>query len=140
MLILENVNAENVKEMVTDPSVFKINPEEIAALRSIQKKCYLQSAWMGWHSKPRDFGTLIALMHSELSEALEGNRKDKMDDHLPERKQEEVEFADCIIRILDACGKYNWNVADALAEKLNYNRVRSDHQLKNRMKSGGKAY
>lgn len=46
----------------------------------------------------------IALVHSELSEGLEGWRKGLMDDHLPHRKMTEVEFADTIIRIFDIAG------------------------------------
>lgn len=45
--------------------------------------------------------TLLALMTSEISEALEGLRKDLMDDHLPNRKMAEVEIADHLIRTLD---------------------------------------
>lgn len=52
----------------------------------------------------RNFGELIALCHSELSEALEGHRKDLMDDKLPHRKMAEVELVDCAIRIFDICG------------------------------------
>jgi hypothetical protein len=67
-----------------------------------------------WWSDPatgqrlqRNRGTMFALMHSELSEALEGIRKDLMDDHLPHRKTEEVELADFVIRALDYIGSRN---------------------------------
>jgi hypothetical protein len=49
---------------------------------------------------------ILALVHSELSEALEGERKSKMDDHLPERKMAEVEMADAMIRLLDCAGAW----------------------------------
>ena len=52
----------------------------------------------------RNRGEMFALMHSELSEALEGVRKNKMDDHLPHRKSEEVELADLMIRVFDYAG------------------------------------
>lgn len=54
---------------------------------------------------------LIALVHSELSEALEGHRKGLMDDHLPHRRMEEVELADAAIRILDILGDQKYNLA-----------------------------
>lgn len=61
------------------------------------------------------------LMHTELSEATEGVRKDLMDDHLPHRSMRVAEFADTIIRILDACGAENLPLAEVILEKIQYN-------------------
>lgn len=88
----------------------------------------------------RNFGELIALMHSELSEALEADRKNLMDDKLPHRRGAEVELADAIIRILDACGGFGYDIGGALVEKLLFNAVRPDHQTENRLKDDGKKY
>lgn len=49
----------------------------------------------------RNKGEQGMLIVSELSEAMEGARKDLMDDHLPHRTMEEVEIADTLIRCLD---------------------------------------
>lgn len=49
----------------------------------------------------RNFGEMMMLVVTELAEALEGHRKNKMDDKLPHRKMAEVEVADALIRLLD---------------------------------------
>ena len=101
----------------------------------------------GWYTDPetgapveRNFGEVVALMHSELSEALEADRRDAMDDKLPHRKGTEVEFADCIIRILDTAAMLGLNIGGAFLEKCRYNRNRADHNLETRNAEGGKKY
>lgn len=101
----------------------------------------------GWYKDPktgepieRNFGEVVALMHSELSEALEAHRKSLMDDKLPHRPGIEVEFADCIIRILDTAAALGLDVAGALIEKNRYNAARADHKIEHRRQAGGKAY
>lgn len=81
---------------------------------------------------------MIALIHSEISEALEGVRKNCPDDKLPHRKMEEVELADALIRIFDYAGAHNLDLGGALVEKMAYNRSRADHKPENRRKEGGK--
>lgn len=56
----------------------------------------------------RNVGEMFMLMVSELSEAMEGERKDLMDDHLPHRKMAEVEMADFVIRVLDFGGGFGF--------------------------------
>lgn len=82
----------------------------------------------------------LALIHSEISEGLEGHRKNKMDDHLPNRPMLEVELADAMIRIADLAGALGYDLGGAIAEKLAYNEQRADHKPENRAKEGGKAY
>ena len=82
----------------------------------------------------------LALIHSEVSEAMEAARKNLMDDKLPHRKGIEVELADAVIRILDLTGALNLDLAGAIQEKLSYNATREDHRIENRMKDNGKAF
>ena len=69
--------------------------------------------------KQRNVGEIIALVHSEISEAYEGEQEAKMDDHLPHRKMAEVEMADALIRIFDWVGgmRLEENVAMLFAEE-----------------------
>jgi hypothetical protein len=83
-------------------------------------------------------GWKLALIHSEISEAMEGFRKDLADDKLPHRKMAEVELADAILRITDLAGALGFNLGAALAEKMAYNAQRDDHKRENRALPGGK--
>lgn len=88
----------------------------------------------------RNRGEMIALIHSELSEALEADRKNLMDDKLPHRDGLEVELADAMIRIFDMAGGLGLDLGGAMAEKLAFNKYRADHKPENRLKDGGKKY
>lgn len=90
--------------------------------------------------KDRNVGELLCLVHSEISEAMEGHRKNLMDDKLPHRKMFEVELADVLIRIFDIAGAFNLDLGGAIQEKMDFNFSRADHKLENRMKENGKAY
>lgn len=88
----------------------------------------------------RNFGEMIALAHSELSEALEGHRKNLMDDKLPHRSMPEVELADAVIRIFDTAYGLGYDLGGAIAEKLQYNATRQDHSHEHRKSEHGKKY
>jgi NTP pyrophosphatase (non-canonical NTP hydrolase) len=103
----------------------------------------------GWRTDPEtgeslnvqtEFGIKVALIHSEISEALEAHRKNKMDDHLTHRWGVEVEFADALIRIFSLAQWMGLDLSGAMMEKLAYNRQRADHKLENRAKEGGKKF
>lgn len=88
----------------------------------------------------KNVGELLCLVHSEISEAMEGHRKNLMDDHLPNRKMFEVELADAMIRIFDMAGGLNLDLQGAIIEKLKYNQNRADHKAENRKLHNGKKY
>lgn len=94
----------------------------------------------GWYDNPVDDGTRFMLMVSEISEAMEGRRKNLKDEHIPHRSSEEVELADAVIRILDYAGYKGLDIGGAIEEKLAYNRIRPDHSREERSKEGGKKF
>ena len=90
--------------------------------------------------KPQNVGEKFMLIVSEIAEAMEGERKNLMDDHLPHRKMVEVVLADALIRIFDYAGAYGMDLGGALVEKLAYNKIRADHSTAARLGVNGKRF
>jgi NTP pyrophosphatase (non-canonical NTP hydrolase) len=119
------------------------------SVQTLADVCHGVASECGWWTDPktgeslkgkRNVGEMLCLVHSEISEAMEGHRKNLMDDKLPHRPMIEVELADAMIRILDLAGGLDLDLAGALTEKLAFNTQRPDHKPENRLKEGGKAY
>lgn len=95
--------------------------------------CHGMALSKGWHDMDlpeRSFGDIIALIHSELSEALEEYRAG----HDPQEIYGQVdgkpegipiELADVLIRIFDYCGKAGIDLQEAVNLKVKYNETRS---------------
>lgn len=88
----------------------------------------------------RNVPEMLCLIHSEISEAMEGYRKNLMDDKLPHRSMLEVELADALIRICDMAGGLGLDLEGAVVEKLAFNQQRADHKIENRLKDDGKKF
>jgi NTP pyrophosphatase (non-canonical NTP hydrolase) len=99
----------------------------IISIPDLCKMAFETAKEKGWHTEPREMGTILCLIHGEVSEAMEADRRGEGWDRVTE------ELADVCIRIFDLCGSMNLNLEKAIMEKMEYNRHRS-------YKHGGKAY
>lgn len=116
-------------------------------LNAYAEECHADNVRAGWWTDPetgerkeRNKGELLCLIHSEISEAMEGVRKGLMDDKLPHRPMETVELADALIRIFDYAGAYGLDLEGAYQDKRRYNASRADHKPENRAKANGKKF
>lgn len=114
-------------------------------INALVERIYQGNVKAGWWSdlttgkpKERNDGELLMLIVTEVAEAMEGVRKNLMDDKLPHRKMAEVEMADAVIRIMDYCGGRGYDLGGAIEEKLYYNAHREDHKIENRKGEHGK--
>lgn len=98
-------------------------------IKTLQKLCHKIAVEKGFWDRlanaidaqfgDRNDGEIIALMHSELSEALEELRKEDYD-----MSKVGEELGDCVIRILDYCEARKINLEDIILKKIEKNKKR----------------
>lgn len=122
-------------------------PTHAAAINLFSADCHAASRKAGWYTNPttglaleRNVPEMLCLIHSEISEAMEGYRKNLPDDKLPHRRMIEVELADAMIRIGDLATYLGCDLGGAIVEKMAFNATREDHKLEARKAAGGKAF
>lgn len=121
LIIQEVQRGRMIQDFLT--SMAALAPTTITILNQLSSICTSWNTQQGfWEST--NFGEKVALIHSELSEALEAHRKNIKSDHIPEYHGVEEELADAMIRILDLAGKHNVRLGEALIAKFNYNLTR----------------
>lgn len=121
--------------LLDQPHEAKENPFSFrAAWGRTAKRAHEIACAKGWHSPSPQDGTLIALMHSELSEALEAMRRgNPASKKIPAFSQVEEELADVVIRIMDFAGLHGLDLGGAIEAKMAMNEGRS-------YRHGGKAF
>jgi NTP pyrophosphatase (non-canonical NTP hydrolase) len=114
-------------------------------LNELAKQIHEANKEKGFYDTPRETGTLLMLVTSELAEALEADRKNHythdvdfawmlsstdhshlMQEHFPEKIKNtfEDEMADAIIRLLDMCAYKGIDIDQHIEWKLAYNAER----------------
>src|SRR3972149_4344260 len=96
-------------------------------ITELQKEIHDTAKSKGWWDAPRNIGELIALTHSELSEALEEVRAGviltdialNIDTNKPQGFP--IELADIIIRVLDIAADLGVDLEQAINIKMAYN-------------------
>ncbi len=117
-----------MKDTIENRFILAFNTLAYTAARIAESK--------GWYvnkDSVENISSKIALMHSELSEALESLRNgDPESEHIPGYTGMEEEFADVIIRIMHVAYSMDLKVSAALIAKLEFNKTRKH-------KHGGKS-
>lgn len=99
----------------------------------------VQYGWLQSFPMGDTFAANLMYVVLELSRAMEGFRKGKMDEMWPQFTGTEASLARAFIRCIGIANIYGLNLGAAMAEKLAYNAQRPDHKLAHRAAEGGKS-
>ena len=136
-LALDRANKHETFRARIEDAHGKLMEDAPRSLRSLQAMAHEVAVNAGWWERERELPEMLALMHSELSEALEAYRDsgDVEKQWLSsEGKPEGVryELADAVIRVMDYCERMGWDLETLIHVKSGYNATRE-------RRHGGKA-
>lgn len=122
-------------------------------INELAKEVHQNAVEKGFYERPKNLGEMIALMHSELSEALEADREDNY--MIPEKGESDIatinqqddedfksmyagfvkgnfeeEMADIVIRVMDLCAWKGIDLEQHILAKMRFNSMRKKYHGK----------
>lgn len=91
-------------------------------MKTVKEMCadaFETASSKGWHDKYRSFAEALALVHAEVSEALEADRRRKHKEEVAE------ELADVCIRVFDLSVEFGLDLETAILTKMEFNKGRT---------------
>jgi NTP pyrophosphatase (non-canonical NTP hydrolase) len=104
-----------------------MNQRKKKSISELCEEAFQTALSKGWHDQTREVGTALSLIHAEVSEALEADRRNEGKERVAE------ELADVCIRIFDFSVEYGLDLETAILTKMEVNKGRT-------YKHGGKKY
>lgn len=101
--------------------------QTMTGFKELQKEVHENAVEHGWWDDPKEEGTLLALIHSEVSEALEDARVGLMRTTLDENGKPvgfPSELADIVIRVMDVAEFHGIDLEEEIKQKHEFNKTR----------------
>lgn len=127
---LTHKSFEEVAYSIPLPKQVELLVNELESKKTVNQLCeeaYQTAKSKGWHDRPRKTVEALALVHCEVSEAIESDRRREGKDRVAE------ELADVCIRVFDLAAEMGFDLEKAILDKMEHNKTR-EHM------HGGKAY
>lgn len=107
----------------------KKGAQTMTGINEVAKQIHENAVDHGWWDEERGFPEVLALIHSEVSEALEEYRNGRLPTEVYAGNNGKlegipIELADVIIRVLDYCGYAEIDIDTAISQKHEYNKSR----------------